>query len=84
MLKGKSVIELRNAETGKIEQVIEDENMVTNAVSNIINHEFDVNFDNAYWSDKVWWCLLPIWQQCFGGLLLFDGNITENVENIIA
>ncbi|MEG2285830.1 MAG: hypothetical protein RSB90_09715, partial [Eubacterium sp.] len=74
MLKGKSVIELRNAETGKIEQVVKDENMVTNAVSNILNYYDQYN---GYYSDdsgkvgvvtRV--AFTPILKTCFGGILL--------------
>ncbi|MEG0918220.1 MAG: hypothetical protein RSF68_14520 [Myroides sp.] len=82
MLKGKSVIELRNAETGKIEQVIEDENMVTNAVSNLMNVP---NIFGKYEEDSIVnpiKVLSPIYKNCFGGLLLFEKNIQENVNAI--
>ena len=81
--KGKSTIELRNAETGELEFKTEDENMVTNAAHNIINHEFDGFFGNNLRYDKPYLALTPLYKQCFGGLLLFDKNITENIENII-
>lgn len=82
--KGKSTIELRNAETGELEFKTEDENMVTNAVYNLINHHYDHHYDNAYWNEKPWWCMSPILKQCYSGILLFSGNLTEDVENIIA
>lgn len=82
--KGKSTIELRNAETGELEQRVEDENMVTNAVYNLINHHYDLFYDNTYWNEKPWWPMSPILKQCYSGILLFSGNLTEDVENIIA
>lgn len=82
--KGKSTIELRNAETGELEFKTEDENMVTNAVYNLINHHYDLFYDNDCWNEKPWWSMTPILKQCYSGILLFSGNLTEDVENIIA
>lgn len=82
--KGKSTIELRNAETGELEFKTEDENMVTNAVYNLINHHYDLFYDNTCWNEKPWWPMSPILKQCYSGILLFSGNLTEDVENIIA
>lgn len=70
-LKGKTTIELTNVRTGKRER-IESENMVTNAVSNILAHNYCgiANFNS----------LTPL-KNMFGGVLLFKDNITENADN---
>lgn len=78
--KGKSTIELRNAKTGELEQRVEDENMVTNAVYNLINHHEEFN-RNAY-QNNIASVLNPLIDECFSGLLLFEKNITEDVNSI--
>lgn len=82
--KGKSTIELRNAETGELEQRVEDENMVTNAAYNLINFSIlglkDSTSDLATRLPK--W-MSPLLKSCFGGLLLFEKNITEDANMIL-
>lgn len=79
--KGKSMIELRNAETGEVEQRVEDENMVTNAAYNLVNggsyfNQISSNFLNG---SVLFNRLLD---NAFGGLLLFEKAIPEDVNNI--
>lgn len=69
--KGKTTIELTNAETGVVEQKIEDENMVTNAVYNLVNGSCGSTELNT------------ILNNCFSGLLLFEKNITEDVNTLV-
>ncbi|MEG0376875.1 MAG: hypothetical protein RR614_00190 [Eubacterium sp.] len=82
--KGKSVIELRNFETGEVEMRTEDENMVTNAAYNLVNFDIlgikDSVVDLANRRPK--W-MTPLLKSCFGGLLLFEKNITEDVNMIL-
>ncbi|SDP01016.1 hypothetical protein SAMN04515624_105117 [Eubacterium maltosivorans] len=80
--KGKSTIELRNAETGKLEFKTEDENMVTNAAYNLMN--------SNRWSHVLYDDLLsprkkfaPLLNSCFKGCLLFENSISENINEII-
>lgn len=68
--KGKTTIELTNAETGAVEQKIEDENMVTNAVYNLVNGSCSTTELNT------------LLNNCFSGLLLFEKNITEDINVI--
>lgn len=70
-LKGKTTIELTNAETGVVEQKIEDENMVTNAVYNLVNGSCTSTELNT------------LLNNCFSGLLLFEKNITEDVNTLV-
>lgn len=74
MLKGHTRIELRNVKTGEVE-VHEDCNLITKAIDNIINMEIAMNGtpnDN----------LLPIASKLLGGIMLFDGELEEDVNNI--
>lgn len=70
-LKGKATIELTNIRTGKRER-IESENMVTNAVADILSKNM---CGLGQFST-----LLPL-KKLFGGVLLFGSNITENADN---
>lgn len=79
--KGKSTIELRNAETGELEQRVEDENMVTNAVYNLINQSNLIDRTKTTISN-ISMLLNPLLQNCFSGLLLFEKSIAED-KNLI-
>ena len=81
MLKGKTIIELTNVKTGEVERV-EDDNMVTNA----LNHIFEP-FGHYKKPDKLFTDtsnIIPYYQNLLGGILLFDGEITENAEQLFA
>lgn len=78
MLKGKMTIELTDVNTGK-KDVIEEENMVTNALAEIfsplghlMNADSIYNQFNSYYSKLL------------GGLLLFDNNIEEDPNQLYA
>ena len=73
-MKGKTTIILTNVETGE-QEVHEDENLVTTALDKIINIEMAMNHaPNAQ--------ILPIATNSLGGIMLFDGELTEDVDNI--
>lgn len=80
MLKGKTIIELTDVKTGKVERH-ESDNMVTNA----LNHIFEP-FGHYKKPDKLLTSseMVPFYQNLLGGILLFDGEITEDVEQIYA
>lgn len=74
-MKGKTTIILTNVETG--EKVIhKDENLITMALDRFINIHTAMNIapNNN--------CMLPIATQALGGLMLFDGFLDENEDNI--
>lgn len=79
--KGKSTIELRNAETGELEQRVEDENMITNAAYNLINGFNEMN--NLKWMFFPKNQFVPLLSHCFGGLLMYENNLTEDTNNIL-
>ena len=70
-LKGKTTIELTDTRTGKRER-IESENMVTNAVADILSKNMCGLANYA--------SLMPL-KKMFGGVLLFGENLTENADN---
>jgi len=74
MMKGHTKIILTNVETG--EQVVhEDDNLITKAIDKIINIEMSMNHAP---NNRV----LPIATNALGGIMLFDGELTESEDNI--
>lgn len=78
MLKGTTKIELTDVVSGK-KQVIEKHNMVTNAVYNLFQPTFGHLTSESLIRD-----ILPAHSTLFGGLLLFDKSITEDVNTLYA
>ena len=74
-MKGTTKIILTNVETGERE-VHKDDNLITNALDKIINIHMAMNIAP---NDQN---LLPIATQALGGIMLFDGELTENPDNI--
>lgn len=82
MFKGKSVIELTDVKTNK-KEVYQDENLVTNAVKDLLSLNpsglmYPVRDDNyCILSDEIF----PIANKCYGGILLFEERLEEDVNN---
>lgn len=74
MMKGTTEIILTNVETGEVE-VHKDENMITNALDKIINIEMAMNHAP---NNRI----LPIATNLLGGIMLFDGDLQEDADNI--
>lgn len=75
-LHGHVKIQLKDVHTGKVE-VYERDNMVTNAISKMVNfassHALGTSPLDVYASH---------WSNLLGGLVLFDGALTEEADNI--
>ena len=83
-LKGTAVIELTDVNTQEVETYVE-ENMVTNAVNNILGLNPMAVFycEEEYNTGLVWKDnLLPICPNMIGGILLFPKTLEENADNI--
>lgn len=88
--KGKATIQIIDAKTGKIKDEITEENMVTNAVDNVLNgalNYFMTTFNNnnnglARWGEMFNFPL-GLLQDLFGGVLIFSEAITEDPDHII-
>lgn len=77
MLKGKTKVELFDAETGKLVKSVEKHNEITSAYQRLINHLFysgDIALvarkDN---SDAV----RPFLEEVFGGIIMFDSDVPD-------
>ena len=86
-LKGMMVVELTDVNTSETETITE-ENMVTNAVNNILGLNPMGIFYQATgeYDDAVLWngSLLPICPNMIGGILLFSKTLEEDADNIYA
>lgn len=83
-LKGTMVMELTDVNTSEVETVTE-ENMVTNAVNNILGlNPMGIFYCEAEYSTGMVWTgtLLPICSNMIGGILLFSKALEENADNI--
>ena len=83
-LKGTAVIELTDVNTSEVETYVE-ENMVTNAVNNILGlNPMAIFYCEADYNTGLVWTdnLLPICPNMIGGILLFSKALKENVDNI--
>ena len=83
-LKGTAVIELTDVNTSEVETYVE-ENMVTNAVNNILGlNPMAVFYCEAEYNTGLVWTdnLLPICPNMIGGILLFPKALEEDADNI--
>lgn len=83
-LKGVMTIELTDVDTGEVTTVTE-ENMVTNAVNNILGlNPMGIFYSEADYSTGLIWTdnLLPICPNMIGGILLFSNTLTEDADNL--
>ena len=74
MIKGHTKIELFNADTGEREFQYEKDNLVTNAVQELIAFQ---TMMGRPMNNNVF----PIAKNALGGILLFDGKLAEDVNN---
>ena len=83
-LKGHMVVELTDINTNEKEVIVED-NMVTNAVNDILGtNPMGVFYTEQQYSNGLVWTdnLLPICPNMIGGIILFQTRLEENVDNI--
>lgn len=81
MLKGETIIELTDVKSGKVE-VHKDTNMVTNALTDIINMPMKMmRYYNAYESDDKFF---PVISKLIGGVVLFPDTLEEDADSYYA
>lgn len=85
MLKGKTIIELTDVNTGE-KEVIEENNMVTNAISDLFNTFPTLINPYSIYKGSSWYMseFKRLYEFLLGGILLFDGQIEEKPENTYA
>lgn len=78
MLKGKTIIELKDTVTGR-EERFEDENMVTKAISDFFSHNIEGTLFNVNGSpNDMNGNMIPLSKNGIGGVLLFAGPLPED------
>lgn len=80
-LKGHTIIELTDVNTGAVEQV-ESDNMFTNALQQIFDNLVGLNSNSLPMPDNT--DTLKLATSLLGGLLLFDTALDENPNNVFA
>ena len=77
-MKGHAIIELTDVHTGEIE-TIEEDNLVTNAIPDLLNDSMAFMLSNTYqWHrDKFF----PIYNHLLGGIVMFPETIEEDPDN---
>ncbi len=83
MLKGKSKIQLFDAATGKEQACYKDENMVTNAVANLLNPKCRYFFASSNNLDAVYNRITPLAQRALGGIILWQSELPETANTIL-
>lgn len=83
MLKGRTTIQLFNGKTGEVENSFVEENMVTNAASNILNPKLQWSFSGDNFANMLIQAT-PVCNQLFGGVMLWEKAHTENADNIVS
>lgn len=82
-LKGHTKIQLFDAKTGELVQETNDDNMVTNAVSRLINPPLDFLVEKVS-LNTVLSKTLPIQTVGMGGVMVFSNKIEENANHVLA
>lgn len=82
-LKGTTKIELTNVKTGERE-VIEKDNLVTNAVASLLDNPFAWQIKSIASSTAFAGNILPLCPNLFGGILLYEKAIPEDVNQLYA
>lgn len=82
-LKGTTKIELTNVKTGE-KEVIEKDNLVTNAVPSALENLFAWQLKTTYGTNYFAGNILPLCPNLFGGILLFEDSIPEDENHLFA
>ena len=72
-LHGHVRVETRDRWTGRVVDSQEKDNLVTNAVQKLV--------ETQAWSNAMFADVLPIYTKALGGLVLFNGTLTESATN---
>lgn len=83
-LKGHTKIQLFDAKTGELVQETNDDNMVTNAISRLINPPLDFLVGSGINLNTVLSKTLPIQTTGMAGVMVFSNKIEENANHVLA
>lgn len=84
MLKGKTIIELKDVVTGKVEKY-QDENMITKALSDFFSHNIEGSlFSLSGNTNDLNGNMIPLCKNAIGGILLFADPLVEDENSYFA
>lgn len=85
-MQGKSIIQMINPFTQKVEEQFENKNLITNAISNAF--KTSVLYKNKFYTDTTINNyikeLTPLATKGLGGILLWDNTLTEDIDLVDA
>ena len=81
-MKGKATLVLADAKTGEVIRRVEEENLVTDAITNIFNPPHYMLMHKMDYS-KLFTTGLPIWEDLMGGIMLLGNNVPENADSFM-
>lgn len=81
-MTGKATIILNDAATGAEISRVEEHNMFTNAVSNILNPPHYAIL-NSFDYSRLFYYALPMWKYMLSGVMLLGNREEENADNIL-
>lgn len=86
MLEGKTIIELTDVKNNK-KEIYEDKNLITNAVADLLSlnpsalmYPVQSKERKEKFEDEIF----PIANKCYGGILLFEDKLQEDINKYIA
>jgi hypothetical protein len=82
MLKGKSTVELFDGITGKKKEEFINPNIVTNAISNMLDFGNELSMRGVS-IDQILDRVTPLYPNFLRGILLWDRIVPENADNIL-
>lgn len=84
MLKGKSTIQVFDALTGEEKLCVKNKNIVTNAVSRLLNPPSKWGFAGSYSQlNAAVNYITPVASKALGGIMLWESTIAENANNML-
>lgn len=84
MLKGKTIIELKDVVTGEVEKY-QDENMITKALSDFFSHNIEGSlFSLSGNTNDLNGNMIPLCKNAIGGILLFADPLVEDENSYFA
>lgn len=81
MYKGQTTIQLFNAETGELEKETHDNNMLTNAITNLLNPPLNLLCGGSMSLNSCYKNIMPMYEKALGGIILFENKREESVNN---
>lgn len=81
-MKGKATFTLTNARTGRIDRKFTEENLVTDAMDNLLNPPLCLMMHELSWSRYIQ-TIVPFYKNMMSGIMLLGNTLEERKDNIL-